>query len=102
MPALQGEALLVALPKVGKILLPPADYAILKQHVLARDQWRCRRCRRRSNLHVHHLIKRSRVRIDADWNLCTLCNDCHELVERSSVRILGDNANELLVFRENV
>ena len=49
-------------------------YAILK-----RDRFRCQvpGCNCRRNLHVHHIIWRSKGRIDAPWNLITLCATHH-------------------------
>ena len=88
-------------PKVGRIKLGPDAYRELVQQVLERDEWRCRRCSSRSNLSVHHIIKRSKVRLDASWNLCTLCNECHELVERHKIEITG-NADELLFISSPV
>lgn len=32
---------------------------------------------RREYFVPHHIIPKGRVRIDALWNLLTLCNDCH-------------------------
>lgn len=85
-------------PKRGRIRLPPAEYKELCQLVLARDQWTCRRCPNRQNLQVHHIIKRSEVRIDASWNLVTLCYACHELVERHVVDVIGESADGPLQF----
>ena len=60
--------------------LPPEEYASLWRQVLDRDGWKCRRCRLRNNLHVHHIIFRSELGKDVSWNLITLCGDCHTLV----------------------
>lgn len=60
--------------------LPPSDYARLCAKVLARDGWRCRHCKFRSNLHVHHIVFRSELGPDESWNLVTLCNACHDSV----------------------
>jgi hypothetical protein len=80
-------------PKVGRIRLSPAKYKSLCEVVLTRDGWACRRCNRRSHLQVHHIIKRSKVRLDVDWNLVTLCERCHTMVERHEVDIVGADAN---------
>ena len=79
-----------SLQKIGRIRLPPAKYKLLCQEVLERDGWACKRCSRRTHLQVHHIIKRSYCRIDASWNLCTLCEPCHTLVERHVVDAVGN------------
>ena len=50
------------------------DYAILK-----RDHFRCQvpGCNCRRNLHVHHIIWRSKSGSDEPWNLITLCATHH-------------------------
>lgn len=62
--------------------LTDAEYAALKKKVLKRDGWKCRnpRCKRRSNLHVHHIIFRSQQGPDTMGNLVTICNDCHDRI----------------------
>lgn len=95
----------MSLQKIGRIRLPPKKYKALCEEVLERDGWACRRCGSHGWLQVHHIIKRSFCRIDASWNLCTLCNACHEEVERHRVDVLGSNADlpatdpEALKFR---
>jgi hypothetical protein len=54
-----------------------AEYRALCRIVLDRDQWKCRKCGYRQNLHVHHIIYRSQQGVDASWNLITLCYACH-------------------------
>lgn len=51
--------------------------AALSRACFIRDNWRCRHCRERSNLHPHHVIFRSHQGPDELWNLITLCNCCH-------------------------
>ena len=46
---------------------------------MERDGWKCRVCKRRSNLHTHHIIFRSQKGGDYSWNMLTLCNDCHNV-----------------------
>jgi 5-methylcytosine-specific restriction endonuclease McrA len=84
-----------SLPKIGRIRLKPAAYKALCEQVLERDGWTCRRCSERQNLQVHHIIKRSFCRIDTSWNLVSLCNVCHEMVERHKVVVVGSNADIL-------
>ena len=65
--------------------LPPEKYAPLKQAVFVRDQWRCRYCRVRQNLHIHHITYRSHGGEDAMYNLVTLCMQCHEAVHSGNL-----------------
>ena len=96
------------LPKLGRFKLAKDEYDKLRQRVLERDDWSCRRCGERQGLQVHHIIKRSFCRIDKIWNLVTLCNRCHELVERHVILVDGSDADkpwsdpEALRFRLNV
>lgn len=52
----------------------------LKNKVLKRDNNKCVRCRKKENLHIHHL---SYIKTKKAWeyplkNFKTLCNICHE------------------------
>lgn len=80
-------------PKRGRVRLDGEAYKALCEQVLTRDEWRCRRCSSRAHLQVHHIIKRSELRLDLSWNLVTLCAACHELVERHEVQLLGQDAD---------
>jgi 5-methylcytosine-specific restriction endonuclease McrA len=74
--------------------LPDDEYAALKLYVLRRDQWRCRACRFRCNLQVHHVIFRSQQGPDTPENLATLCNDCHDKIHiHGTLVVVGDNAD---------
>ena len=86
-------------PKTGRIKLTGTAYSELVEQVYSRDGWRCRRCNSPLNLHPHHILKRSKVRLDTPENLVTLCAACHELVERHKVIIIGEDANGVLQFR---
>lgn len=66
--------------------LPRIDYAAylesehwqeLRQQVIERDGWHCRRCHRPDYVQVHHLTyaRLGRERLD---DLVSLCKDCHE------------------------
>lgn len=83
-------------PKQGRVRLKGKAYKDLIESVLERDGWQCRRCPSRTHLQVHHIIKRSYLRLDVSSNLCTLCAHCHELVERHKVDIIGTDADALL------
>ncbi len=62
--------------------LERAAYQALLQRVLQRDSWRCQHCGRRTNLEVHHLIRRSRLGDDSEENLIVLCNICHRVAHQ--------------------
>lgn len=78
-----------------------------RKAVLDRDGWRCRRCNSGYNLHVHHIRKRSDLRLDTMENGITLCEKCHRQVERQAkpwIVILSPDeepidANKQVVFR---
>ena len=60
--------------------------------VLTRDGWRCRFCKRRNSLHVHHIIYRSQGGEDSLANLVALCYAHHDMVHGHTFMIEG-NAN---------
>jgi HNH endonuclease len=49
----------------------------LYRRCFTRDEWKCRHCLSRSNLHPHHVIYRSQGGQDVLNNLITLCAQCH-------------------------
>lgn len=59
------------------IRLAPAALKRLRLEVAARDGGRCRCCGRRTSLHAHHIVFKSRRGDDASYNLIMLCMDCH-------------------------
>lgn len=63
--------------------LPPEEYTLLVKQVLHRDEWRCRSCGSRNNLHVHHIWFRSHGGPDVLWNLVALCSACHDGVHKN-------------------
>lgn len=56
------------------------QYEKLKKLVLVRDEYKCRVCKFRQNLQVHHVLFRSFGGKDTSENLITLCMDCHTSV----------------------
>jgi 5-methylcytosine-specific restriction endonuclease McrA len=54
-----------------------ASYRRVWMKVLTRDGWRCQICGSSSNLHVHHIMRRSSLVNDEEENLITLCASCH-------------------------
>jgi 5-methylcytosine-specific restriction endonuclease McrA len=77
-----------------RLSLPSDEYAALKLYVLRRDMWRCRACKHRNNLHVHHVVFRSQQGPDTPENCATLCSDCHDAIHvHQTIRVVGDNAD---------
>lgn len=64
--------------KRSRIQLPPKEYKALCERVMERDQWKCRVCKRRQNLVCHHIVYRSHGGDDIEFNLITLCGNCHD------------------------
>ena len=94
-----------------RIMLQKTELRELKQQVLARDKFRCRKCGSRSNLAAHHIIFRSDNGDDSSENLATLCTyPCHKavhglikdqflVISNPISDLLTPNANEGLKFR---
>lgn len=73
----------------------------------ARDQKRCRCCRRKGNpnattalgkIHRAHIRDASRGGPYEAWNLCSLCWLCHALEHAKQLHFKGHNANERIEF----
>ena len=66
----------------NRVVLSQADFVALRFKVFDRDGWECRWCGKRRDLTVHHILARSGGGGDVEENLITLCNACHEFVQR--------------------
>jgi len=56
-----------------------AEWASIREQVLARAGWRCQACRVRRRLDVHHVVKCSQGGSDFDLDLLVaLCRWCHD------------------------
>jgi 5-methylcytosine-specific restriction endonuclease McrA len=75
--------------KRPRMKLRVEEYNQLRHRVLERDAWRCQDCGSSKDLHVHHLVKRSKLGDDALDNLITLCADCHRQRHRTIAKPLG-------------
>lgn len=53
-----------------------------------RDEWKCRSCRNRNDLHPHHVTYRSQQGKHELNNLLTLCWKCHEAKHRGDLQIM--------------
>lgn len=72
--------------KRSRIRLSYKDYRNLCQKVYHRDNWKCRVCKKRKGLAAHHIIFRSHGGDDADWNLLSLCQHCHDGIHKPHPR----------------
>ena len=62
--------------------------AAVRKQVLARDNYRCRRCGREDNLSLHHIIPRSQGGRHIAENLVTVCIlPCHALLEDHRITV---------------
>jgi len=72
------------LNKQVPVKLDGEEYERFRRSVFDRDGWKCRNpfCRSNVGLSVHHIVKRSKIRLDTMENCIALCVACHEAVER--------------------
>lgn len=82
--------------ELEEISHPDPDYITdeTRRAVLARDNYRCRRCgeQDKDKLHLHHVVYRSQLGGHDEDNLVTICSECHRLIHDKKVtvkRILG-------------
>jgi len=67
----------------GRFRLGKEAYKALCLKVMQRDGWKCRCCKKRSNLHVHHVSFRSEGGGDTSDNLILVCGgagSCHDAI----------------------
>ena len=79
------------MPDLTPIKLPKEQFRKLRDSILSRDKFKCRKCERRDGLECHHIIKRSKKRLDVDWNLIIVCRKCHRELEDSVIIIQQDD-----------
>jgi 5-methylcytosine-specific restriction endonuclease McrA len=83
--------------KAGTVKLEGDEFQRWKDAVMARDGWACRRCGRKSNLTVHHIVKRSERRLDTMENGITVCwFPCHRMLEDGAVILITEDANDFI------
>lgn len=97
-------------PKKGRLKLEGIEYLRFKNAVHEADRWRCRICQffGRSGLRplsVHHLVKRSTLRLDVVHNGVSACHTCHDSVESHHIDVRWIDADkrilEVVVIRED-
>jgi len=71
----------------------------VRQCVLVRDDRRCRVCRSREDVDVHHLRFRSTGGADSTSNCAALCRSCHADVHGYRLAIHGDANQKLRIER---
>ncbi len=55
-------------------------YENMRAYVLDRDGYKCQLCGAKQDLHLHHIVPRSKGGVDRPENLITLCSECHSKV----------------------
>ncbi len=70
----------------SRLALSHTQYTTLKDAVVRRDSWKCRVCKTRNNLVVHHIVYRSHGGDDIESNLITLCDNCHNAIHKPHPR----------------
>ena len=55
---------------------------------MERDEYTCQHCKvTKTQLHVHHIIYRSKGGSNDETNLITLCKTCHEAVHKKEIHL---------------
>ena len=65
----------------------------MRLRVLARDGFRCRRCRMRDTIQAHHVVAESEGGPTDEKNLVAQCRWCHTLIHAGLITIDGTDAN---------
>jgi len=77
-------------PKPKRVKLTQGEYWKFKLHVHQVDGWRCKVCDRHKPLTIHHLIKRSKQRLDILENCISVCVECHDEIEAHKIDVRFD------------
>ena len=83
----------VTVLKQGRVKLTGDAYQAFKREVHEADNWRCTICGRITALTVHHLIKRSQLRLDTLENCISACVDDHEAIERGHITVAWEEVS---------
>src|SRR5205809_657353 len=74
-------------PKEGRLVLHGTAYRALVLQVFELDGWKCKICRKRRALTPHHMLKRSRLRVDSVDNLLSVCLFCHTAIDSRDIDV---------------
>ena len=61
----------------------------VSQAVFIRDNFQCRRCKWRGDLHPHHVIHKAQGGQDTLNNLVTLCAECHRMHHDGKLEVIS-------------
>lgn len=71
----------------------PPDWKDRKRKVAHRDGDHCKKCKRRRNLHLHHIVPLSKGGSNAIHNLQLLCESCHSKYHGGRDFLYDDSKN---------
>lgn len=79
-----------------EIILDKEEYLKLCKQVWKRDKYKCRNplCKKRGNFSPHHIVFRSKIRMDASFNLVTLCQKCHSMAHNHELKIINTHVGD--------
>ncbi len=86
-----------AAEKKARMSAKEKQWRLTRAVVQVRDRFKCRHCRTKDGVDVHHIKLRSAGGKDDTRNCCLLCRECHCLVHSYRLSISGD-ANKRLKF----
>jgi 5-methylcytosine-specific restriction endonuclease McrA len=64
------------------------EWVAIVEVIKTRDNYRCKSCRGRKELTVHHIVSRENGGKDYPPNLVTLCKKCHNEIEELEIRTM--------------
>jgi len=70
-----------------------------RQAVLVRDGYKCRVCKTKENVDVHHIRFRSLGGEDSTSNCAAICRVCHAEIHAYDMTLEGDANKKLTVWR---
>jgi 5-methylcytosine-specific restriction endonuclease McrA len=86
-----------AAEKKARLSKKEKQWRLTRAVVQVRDRFKCRHCRTKDGVDVHHIKLRSAGGKDDSANCCLLCRICHAEIHAYRLSVKG-NANEHLKF----